>query len=354
PGTPGDGTAAAPAANATPTPARGTVILVGAVGKSAAFARQLADATATLHVQAPRILHAATLDEAIDLQNHPSAPFGRGEALHSLDPTEVEHWLARVEGADLFVNAAITPAVVGRRPTGGGRRSSSGPSMKADGPNALLSLGRWHAEPSPASPDLGLGTLDPKVRELIDAATAGLDWQQFDFARRGALSDHEAFTAQFAARDVAGLGVERNVLRHRPEPVVIRLSEGEPLELLVRILAAGTRARASLGVSTALKLPRPLRALLKERRVRVFVENDEAWLERAAKVGDGPSRIRMIGGSPSALSEALGGSLDVAVWAGDVTTAGRVELLPFLSEQTVTVTNHRFSGPSPLGEVRIG
>jgi RHH-type proline utilization regulon transcriptional repressor/proline dehydrogenase/delta 1-pyrroline-5-carboxylate dehydrogenase len=30
-----------------------------------------------------------------------------------------------------------------------------------------------------------------------------------------------------------------------------------------------------------------------------------------------------------------------------VTTAGRIELLPFLREQSVTITAHRFGNPDP-------
>lgn len=340
------------------------LILVGSVAKSAAFTQRLAEASATNPRDTattprdttnptnptPRITHAATLDDAIALQN--AAPFAAA-ALQSLDPAEVAHWLARSDAADLFVNRGITGPVAGRRPAGGGSRSSAGHIAKAGGPNALMHLGRWQAEQGPGSPDLGLAGLDARVRELIDSATAGLDWSQFDLVRRGAFSDDEAWRTVFAPRELTADHPERTVLRHRAVPVVIRLSEGEPFEHLVRILAAGTRVGASLGVSSALKLPRPLRALLKERRVRVFIENDAEWLARAVNVGEGPSRIRMLGGDPLALAEAVGASLDVAIFAGDVTPAGRLELLPFLTEQTVTLTNHRFGGLSPLNDVRI-
>ncbi|RFA17111.1 hypothetical protein B7R22_00785 [Subtercola boreus] len=230
------------------------------------------------------------------------------------------------------------------------KRSSVGPGGAIGGPNALLSLGRWLTEAGEESTDLALGALDPKVRALIEAATPGLDWRQFDFVRRAALSDEAAWQGAFAAVDVPAAG--RRVLRYRPVPVVIRLSDGESLDALVRVLAAGTRARASLGLSTALKLPRPLRALLKERRVRVFVESDETWLARAAEVGSGSSRIRMIGGDPRALAEAVGGSPDVTIHAGEATRAGRIELLPFLAEQTVSVPTLRHGRPSPVADVR--
>ncbi len=71
------------------------------------------------------------------------------------------------------------------------------------------------------------------------------------------------------------------------------------------------------------------------------IESDAQWLSRAP--GLGVDRIRLVGGDPAALAAAL--DADVAIYAGDVTTSGRIELLPFLREQSVSVTAHRFGNP---------
>ncbi|WKK72163.1 hypothetical protein Q0F99_03815 [Rathayibacter oskolensis] len=52
----------------------------------------------------------------------------------------------------------------------------------------------------------------------------------------------------------------------------------------------------------------------------------------------------------TALAEALGGSPDVAIYADPITPAGRVELLPFLREQAISITNHRFGNPIALSD----
>jgi RHH-type proline utilization regulon transcriptional repressor/proline dehydrogenase/delta 1-pyrroline-5-carboxylate dehydrogenase len=75
----------------------------------------------------------------------------------------------------------------------------------------------------------------------------------------------------------------------------------------------------------------------------IVVESDEVWQTRAARVK--PARVRLVGGDASALAVALGGTPDVAIWGGPVTSAGRVELLPFLREQAVSITAHRFGNP---------
>jgi RHH-type proline utilization regulon transcriptional repressor/proline dehydrogenase/delta 1-pyrroline-5-carboxylate dehydrogenase len=148
------------------------------------------------------------------------------------------------------------------------------------------------------------------------------------------------------ARDVSGLAAERNVFRYLPLPVTVRLSEGEPLAKLVRVLAAGLLAGSAVTVSTAAGLPAALKAVLADLGIPATVEDDAAWLARAAGLGAG--RVRLIGGDPSALAEAAGGRPDLAVYHQPVTEAGRIELLPFLHEQAVSITAHRFGTPSHL------
>lgn len=73
-----------------------------------------------------------------------------------------------------------------------------------------------------------------------------------------------------------------------------------------------------------------------------MIESDAAWLARASTL---TGRVRIIGGDATALATAIGGDPDVAIYAGPVTTSGRIELLPFLREQSVTITAHRFGNP---------
>ena len=51
-----------------------------------------------------------------------------------------------------------------------------------------------------------------------------------------------------------------------------------------------------------------------------------------------------------ALAAALGGSPNVAIYDGPVTPSGRVEVLTFLHEQAISITNHRFGNPTTLSD----
>jgi RHH-type proline utilization regulon transcriptional repressor/proline dehydrogenase/delta 1-pyrroline-5-carboxylate dehydrogenase len=295
------------------------------------------------------IMTAATLEEAIELQN--ASAYGLTGGIHSLDAHEVAMWLALVDAGNAYVNRGITGAVVRRQPFGGWKRSSVGAGAKAGGPNYLLTLGSWSAVPAEPSEDLRLEGLDSSVESLIAAAQSGLEFLEFDAVRRAALSDEAAWQQEFGtSRDVSDLKVERNVFRYLPVAVTLRLAEGEPVGALVRLLAAAARAHAPVAISSAVPLPATLVALfsggLSPLRVRgIVVESDAAWLDRAAAGGITTARVRLAGGDAAALAAAVGGTPDLAIYAGEVTAAGRVELLPFLREQAVSITAHRFGNP---------
>ena len=295
------------------------------------------------------VMTARTLAEAIELQN--AGDYGLTAGIHSLDTDEVTHWLETVEAGNLYVNRGITGAIVQRQPFGGWKRSTVGTSAKAGGPNYLLTLGDWQPiEPQPSS-DLRLEGLSRPVASVIKRAQGGMDYLEFDQVRRAALSDDAAWRAEFGtARDVSALGVERNIFRYRPVPVTLRLAEGEPVADLIRLIAAASVSNAPVYISSAQPLPTTLVEAFSEpvppARVRaVVVESDAAWLARAQAGGLQTHRVRLAGGDAVALAVALGGSPDVAIYAGPITTAGRIELLPFLREQAVSITAHRFGNP---------
>lgn len=295
------------------------------------------------------IMHAKDLDEAIRLQN--AVDYGLTAGLHSLDANELGTWFDRVEAGNLYVNRGITGAIVERQPFGGWKRSAVGAGAKAGGPNYLFGLGEWLPQHGASSSTLHLRGLEKRVAELIEASQSALDYDSFDVLRRSALSDELAWAEEYGVvKDVSGVGVERNLFRYRPLPVTVRIGEQASLAEGLRVIAAGLLAKSPLSVSTAVELPKGVRTLLSARDFRVVREGDAAWLGRAAKGGISTPRVRLVGGGASALAEALDGTPDVAVWSHPVTPSGRVELLPFLHEQAISITNHRFGNPTTLSD----
>ena len=294
------------------------------------------------------IMHAKDLDEAIRLQN--AVDYGLTAGLHSLDSAEVTTWLDRVEAGNLYVNRGITGAIVQRQPFGGWKRSAVGAGAKAGGPNYLFGLGDWvPAELPVAAPG---AAVTPAVDALLRAAASDLDAVESEWLQRAAGSDERAWVDEFGAiTDKSGLGVERNLFRYRPVSVDVRIADGTPLVEGVRVLAAALRSGSPFTVSSP-KLPAGVEKALRAQGVSITHEKDAAWAKRyakaVAKAEHTWARVRLVGGDASALFEALGGLPDVAVWSHAVTGAGRVEILPFLHEQAVSITNHRFGNPTGL------
>ncbi|WP_344295142.1 bifunctional proline dehydrogenase/L-glutamate gamma-semialdehyde dehydrogenase [Agromyces neolithicus] len=295
------------------------------------------------------IMHAKDLDEAIRMQN--AVDYGLTAGLHSLDSDELATWLDRVEAGNLYVNRGITGAIVQRQPFGGWKRSAVGAGAKAGGPNYLFGLGDWMPQHGPSSSTLHLRGLEQRVTQLIELSQPALDFEAFEVLRRSALSDELAWAEEYGAvKDVSGVGVERNLFRYRPLPVTVRVGEQATLAEGLRVIAAGLLANAPMMVSTAVELPQGVRTLLSAREVTVVREGDGDWLARAARGGITTPRVRLIGGGASALADALGGAPDIAVWSHPVTPSGRVELLPFLHEQAISITNHRFGNPTTISD----
>jgi RHH-type proline utilization regulon transcriptional repressor/proline dehydrogenase/delta 1-pyrroline-5-carboxylate dehydrogenase len=80
--------------------------------------------------------------------------------------------------------------------------------------------------------------------------------------------------------------------------------------------------------------------------VSCAVEDGAQFADRLRALPGG--RVRLIGGDASQVYEAVDGRPDVAVYAQEVTESGRVEMLPFLREQAISITAHRFGTPHQL------
>ncbi|WP_456696121.1 proline dehydrogenase family protein [Aeromicrobium sp. P5_D10] len=274
------------------------------------------------------IMHASSLEQAIRWQN--ATGFGLTAGIHSLDAAEVSTWIDAVEAGNLYVNRGITGAIVQRQPFGGWKRSSVGATAKTGGPNYLTCLGSWQPRPLRAvSTQIRFA---PAVAAVLAAVESHVTAAEFADLRAAAASDDIAWTREYGvAKDVSALGVERNLLRYVPTPVTVRFDGYLPE--LVRVLLAAARTGAPVSVSSRTPLPDGLAP-------EVWVEADDGWTARVVR--ERPSRVRLVGTDAKGLATVLDGDPDVTVYADPVTQSGRIEALPFLLEQSISITHHRF------------
>ncbi|MGP9536801.1 bifunctional proline dehydrogenase/L-glutamate gamma-semialdehyde dehydrogenase [Brachybacterium sp. AOP43-C2-M15] len=267
------------------------------------------------------VIHAETLEDAVRIQN--GTAFGLTAGLHSLEPAEIAYWTEHVEAGNLYVNRGITGAIVERQPFGGWKRSAIGQTAKAGGPNYLVHLMDW-----------------ADGEQVPDARAATGDW--LAEARH---SDREHWTGAFAPRDVQDLHGEINVLRHLPLPVMIRAAAGAAPHELERVLHAAATVGAEVEVSADSPGLADAARTAGVGAEAVHLEDAAAF---AARVPALPQpRIRLIGEADEALRTAIARQVEVALFTGPVLASGRVELLPFVREQAISATDHRFGNPLP-------
>ncbi len=240
------------------------------------------------------LVRAESLADAIRIQN--ATEFGLTGGIHSLDGDEIAYWLDHVEVGNAYVNRVTTGAIVRRQPFGGWKRSSIGPGAKAGGPNYVAQLGQWRPTTHAGDPE--------------------------EWLRSAAASDEAAWADEFSVEhDPTGLFCESNRFRYRPlERVVLRV-EGSGHDLAVRRVQMGAeRCGVELVTSYAAD------------------ENAERFAARLGQLR--PDRLRVIGLVDPQV-RAAANDLGVYVAEAPVVMNGRIELLHFLREQSISQTMHR-------------
>lgn len=305
------------------------------------------------------VMRVETLEEAISAVN--AVDYGLTSGLQTMDAGDLATWLEGIEAGNLYVNRGITGAIVRRQPFGGWKRSAIGSTTKAGGPSYLLGLGEVvPGHEAPAAADLPAGA-PAAVVGLYDAVRSGLSHEDARFLHAALAADAQAWGERYGRNlDVTGLACERNVLRYRPATVRVRAQAGTAPADLVRVLAAGALAGAQVDLSLA----EPLEGELAQAAAQVAavrVVSEELWERELAELAADPAtldaRVRVLGPRAQSAAErwertsaAACGSPDVAVYAGAVTANPHTELLPFLREQAVAVTSHRFGTPLDLAK----
>ncbi|MBM9432962.1 proline dehydrogenase family protein [Flaviflexus equikiangi] len=290
------------------------------------------------------VMRADSLVEAVEWQN--AVEFGLTAGIHSLDAAEIAYWLDHVHAGNAYVNRGITGAIVQRQPFGGWKRSSVGTGTKAGGPNYLYGLGHV----TPAFTGTYAQTLnDPILRKAKTVAESLEDAERTQEILSGM---DRALAEEFhGEHDPSQLGVEINILRYVGFPrVVFRLGADAPVGDLLASVAGAVSLGANVEVSSAGTLAAAVAQFMADHEVLVTVESTEQWQRRAKgmSVSADGVRFRVLGEDASALAAAIDGSVDVGIYADPITPAGRVELLPYVQEQAISATNHRFGNHTSL------
>lgn len=283
------------------------------------------------------------LSEAVALANQTG--FGLTSGLESLDEREWEYWREHIRAGNLYINRVTTGAIVLCQPFGGMGKSGFGPGMKAGGPNYVAQLMDFtgarpeKAEGLPASPALaalcaGLRTKKYAEAECIIAAAASYERNQREEFGQG--HDHFKLVGQDNAR------------RYRPAGSVrVRIHASDTVfEIFARACAAN-----AAGCRVVISIPPgaldPSVNLLEELTESwagaiEFVEETDAQLAQAMRDRQ-TDRVRYAAPDRAPL-EVLRASAESGVYIAQapVSGEGRLELLWYVQEQSISTDYHRY------------
>ena len=286
------------------------------------------------------IMPVDSLAEAIKLQN--SSEFGLTGGLHSLDPKEIQLWRDKVEVGNAYINRTTTGAIVQRQPFGGWKNSVTGPGSKAGGPNYVASLCDWTQTGLPETD----GRIPSTVSGFVDALGRLLESESDKQHFRVAAESYSHWWNSYFSKehDPSQLHGETNHFRYRPrEWHLMRINatgevEGATVLALAKIAVAcrllGVKLKVSL--SNDLRWGKEFKSIVGCELVR---ESAAALALRLAKLKGGS--IRFMGGYDiSEMSPHKIGNLPIV--RDEVLANGRIELLSYLREQSMTEIVHRY------------
>jgi RHH-type proline utilization regulon transcriptional repressor/proline dehydrogenase/delta 1-pyrroline-5-carboxylate dehydrogenase len=295
------------------------------------------------------VMRFTKLSEAVALVNQTG--YGLTSGLESLDEREWDYWLKHIWAGNLYVNRVTTGAIVLRQPFGGFGKSVFGAGMKAGGPNYVAQLMDFTDAPAaahgeePEAPDL-----KELCRDLRASASAGrIPLEQVERIAAAAARGERHYREEFSQRhDHFRLLGQDNFRRYLPlRTVRVRVhADDTAFDLFARVCAArivGSRTTVSAPPNLAMSLLKLLETLTESWAGAIeFVEETDAQLAQAI-IHRQVDRVRYA--APERVPvEVLRASAaaGLCVVSRPVSAEGRLELLWYMQEQSISIDYHRY------------
>jgi RHH-type proline utilization regulon transcriptional repressor/proline dehydrogenase/delta 1-pyrroline-5-carboxylate dehydrogenase len=296
------------------------------------------------------VMRFTSLAEAIELVN--ATGYGLTSGLESLDDREQRQWLAGIRAGNLYINKPTTGAIVLRQPFGGMGRSSFGPGMKAGGPNYVAQLMTFNEVHSGEDEAGGAQIVNEDLAVLyrqLSGGAAGVPGQEAACIRTALVSYDRAAREEFSLQhDHFLLLGEDNFRRYLPfREVRVRIDPGDAYFDIFARAAAARAAGCRVIVSAPRDIFLPGVKLLDDLTHSwaggiEFIEETDKELARAIRAGE-VERVRFSKAgvrTPVLLEAAHETGIHLA--AERVSAQGRLELLWYLREQSVSHAYHRY------------
>lgn len=284
------------------------------------------------------VMRVENFEEALKIQN--SSDFGLTGGLHSLDPAEIKAWRDQVEVGNAYINRSTTGAIVRRQPFGGWKDSCVGPGPKAGGPNYVAAFCRWDETQLPSQST----ELDPSTHTFARELAA---WIGGDAAREALFATAGSYAFwwknEFSiSHDPSQIHGETNEFRYRPRPWYLLRLQSTDHEHWKMMVARSLLACRVTGVPMTISVSKANAELTKIAQIAkasIVSETDQQLAQRLKATKGGT--LRILGEyEPQVFAPSVIGNIPII--EPHVFANGRLELLNYLREQSMTQTVHRY------------
>lgn len=251
-----------------------------------------------------------SLEQGIEYAN--SSEYGLTAGLQSLNKAERELWKNKIEAGNLYINRGITGAIVRRQPFGGMKRSAFGGCIKAGGPNYVASFLRF------------------KNATAYDIKDVEANYRQ---AWNNVFSKEE---------DVSHIYGEENTFRYLPlNSMALRIADGDELNDVLLVMLAANQTKTKLTVSLSdkhhqLEVIKAKVATFDGMKLRL--ESEEDFINTMSTY----ERVRACSESLSDAVYQKAAELGLCIIDSAPLAEGRIELLHYLKEQSISFEYHRY------------
>lgn len=271
-----------------------------------------------------------SLKHGIDLVN--SLEYGLTSGLQSLDENEIALWKDLLQAGNLYINRGVTGAIVSRQPFGGMKRSAFGGGIKAGGVNYVSCFVNFTENP--------LKEKSSTTSVLCEFAGTEEEANRLNFAEE---NFNKVWKEEFAhEREVGHLYGESNVFRYLPlNNVCIFVQKDDNLNDVLLTMLAGATTNTPVIVSISQgdeKLDKIQKAVNYLSGVDIIIQSEDEFISNMDKY----ERIRACS---DRLSDAVfnkAAELGKHIATAKPLIEGRIELLHYLKEQSISYEYHRY------------
>ncbi|WP_072680583.1 bifunctional proline dehydrogenase/L-glutamate gamma-semialdehyde dehydrogenase [Arcobacter sp. LA11] len=292
------------------------------------------------------VMRASNLAHAVDIVN--STGYGLTSGIESLDEREVTFWKKNIKAGNLYVNRGTTGAIVLRQPFGGLGKSAIGAGRKVGIFNYITQFVDFKEVSTPKTKKKYSNSLTQLIASYKDSESKE-DFEKLELSLQSYLENYENEFSQ--EKDYCEVRGEDNHFRYLPlKNVLIRVSHNDTLfEAVSRILAARV---AQVHFKVSIEQNNLVKSFLKDAS-KLFtprdkmIEQTDAEFKSIIKNYDRViySNIKKV---PKVVFEEAAKTATFIVRQAPM-MEGRLELLNYFQEQSVSHSYHRYGNIGARG-----